>query len=185
MEDKLELKEFAYYLEHIKDLYPFGIGDSFFEDLSTDSSSVDEAIDFVWGSGQVGVCFVVSLSPWKTHPFESSAGQLLHAAISKGMKLMPEHVSIVDCSRMSDTKENLCLTIADRMPEISIILGDQTAERFLPLDFKKTRGELLSYQGKDFIITHSLEEVSSSPNLKKEFWGHLKIVMSKMGVNFA
>ena len=79
MTEVISLEDFYHFLNHIEDLYPYGVAESFI-DLEQERRIL---LRYCWGNGQVGVVFIASLPSWKTHPFGSEVGKLLHAAYFK------------------------------------------------------------------------------------------------------
>ena len=177
MTETISLEDFHHFLSHVKDLYPYGVSESFV-DLN---KSEDASIPYCWGNGQVGVVFLVSLPSWKKHPFESEEGKLLHAAISKGMKIMPEHVSIIDSAKLHGDLEGLEAIFQARVPEVVIILGDKAVSEALPKYDLAKSGEFTDINGIHFLLSSSLEDVISSVEVKREFWGHLKKILMRLG----
>jgi len=130
-------------------------------------------------------------------PFVGKAGQLLTAAISKGMGLRREDVyicNVVKCrppnnrTPLPDEAES-CVPYLYRQlellqPKIIITLGQpaQLALSGMKIGITKLRGQWQEWRGIKLMPTYHPAYLLRNPAMKKYFWDDLKSVMSELGL---
>ncbi|MEZ4755163.1 MAG: hypothetical protein R3A13_12840 [Bdellovibrionota bacterium] len=177
MSETPSLESFYHYLCSVKTDYPYGIPAALFEEQAV---TLEPELSCLWGNGQVGVCFLAEFPPWKNHPFDSEEGRLLHAAISKGMKIMPEHVSIIDVNKLDS--QDVFSVLKNIVPEVILVLGKEVLKS-LP-EFKLSKfGETAEYDETLIILAPALSQVLTSPDNKRKLWSSLKTALRRMGIN--
>jgi uracil-DNA glycosylase len=130
-------------------------------------------------------------------PFVGKAGQLLTAAITRGLKLKREDVyicNIVKC-RPPENRTPLpdeisaCSHFLDAQldavnPGVIVALGGPAAKYLLSTDagITKLRGKWYEWRGKKVMPTFHPAYILRNPPAKKEFWEDLKLVMEETGL---
>lgn len=137
----------------------------------------------VFGEGKTNeplIAFVAKVEPGEGGPFVAEAGELLHAAITKGLGVSIEDVYI--CGFSSGATEALAKHLKAIQPKVIVSLGEMDGA--LGIDDSSTlpRGTWSEWQGVFVMPTLSPEFVCANPGSKREFWNHLKLVISKLGL---
>lgn len=130
-------------------------------------------------------------------PFVGKAGQLLNAAITKGLKLRREDVYLcnaIKClppenrSPLVDEIES-CRPYLFRQlelvqPKVIVILGSPAQKALIgrPEGISKLRGRWLEWRGVKVMPTFHPAYILRTPEAKKEFWSDLKLVMEELGL---
>ena len=132
-------------------------------------------------------------------PFVGKAGELLTAAIIKGLKLTREDVyicNVVKCrppeNRTPQPDEiKKCLPYLEKQLELikpkTIVCLGGTAQKALvgsEEGITKLRGKWLEWRGVPVMPTVHPVYVLRNPVAKKDFWEDLKKVMDKLGMNY-
>ncbi len=130
-------------------------------------------------------------------PFVGKAGQLLTAAITKGLKLKREDVyicNVVKCrppgnrtplpDEISACSHFLEAQLAIVNPRIIVALGGPAAKYLLSSEvgITKLRGSWYEWRGKKLMPTFHPAYILRNPAAKKEFWEDLKLVMEELGL---
>lgn len=158
----------------------------------------------VFGSGKVNspVIAFVGEAPGQEEdqsgePFVGRAGELLTAAIVKGLKLTREDVyicNVVKCrppeNRTPQLDEiNQCFSYLSRQldlirPKIIVILGGTAQKALIGEEegITKLRGKWLEWKGIPVMPTVHPVYVLRNPSAKRDFWEDLKKVMEKLGI---
>ncbi len=103
-----------------------------------------------------------------TEPFRGPGGELLRAAITKGMKLDLAQVSVIVLP-LADGGSGLALILKDAHPRCIVCLGKAGSEALAGV------GE--DHGVKDVVVTADLAAVLSSVEAKRAFWEDLKRVI--------
>lgn len=130
-------------------------------------------------------------------PFVGKAGQLLTAAITKGLGVSRESVyicNVIKC-RPPDNRTPLpdeisaCSGFLKKQldlvnPRVIVALGGPAAKFFIPseLGITKLRGSWHEWNGKKIMPTFHPAYILRNPPAKKEFWEDLKEVMKEVGL---
>ena len=147
------INECIKYLESVSQNYKTGIKLIPKEELK----NIDiPLVSNFYGSKNAKLLFITAHSD-PEHFLESPEGELLQAAIQKGMKLTLDDVGIYCASR--PTK------IEGYTPTVTLILGRQTG-----WDIKNS----------EVIQTEALPDSLTNQNAKKQFWHDLQLVMTKL-----
>ena len=165
----------ASYLRSVEALYPGGIPRHLLQRGSGDSAAKQQI-----SPAQKKVIFLeLEANPASvSDPYSGGTGELLRAAIEKGMKL-----PLIATSVARSAKGEELLAFWERTPAtVSVILGEKTATA-LGIG-KSALGALEQIPGRagTIIRTVSLEEALADGAAKRTFWAHLKVVMSALGV---
>lgn len=130
-------------------------------------------------------------------PFVGQAGQLLTAAITKGMKLRREDVyiaNVVKCrppenrtplpDEVQCCSQYLFAQLALLQPKVIVALGGpaQLALCGVEQGITKLRGRWLEWQGIKVMPTFHPAYILRNPELKKDFWVDLQEVMKEVGI---
>lgn len=196
-EEEPSLRDFLLYLEAVAGLYPGGIPeDSIQNGLAELEEGYSQQLGQVvhWGSQVATVAFLMTA---EAAPVETSrprlfgaAGELLRAAIEKGMRLSIFEVGFIRCfsEQVVDdqTRQGWRSTVEqvfDSSPsKVIVALGDGSWELLVDQDMrgKICRGSWFDFRSALVMPTHSLETVISSADAKREFWCDLQQVMAKL-----
>ena len=131
-------------------------------------------------------------------PFVGRAGQLLTDMIQKGMGLRREDVYILNVlkcrppnNRTPNSEEVAnCRNYFDRQleilqPEFICCLGLVATQALLHTtsSLGRLRGRLHDYQGMKVLVTYHPAYLLRAPDMKKEAWLDLQILMREMGLS--
>ncbi len=139
------------------------------------------------------VAFIGSLSDQSGGgAFSGAKGDLIVAAIEKGLKLNLSEVfiyNIGNCEQFNEKAKtpvdiNLCAAyllthLKSIQPKVVVTLGGLISSSFLG---SYTRGDMFEWNGLKVLPSLDLEEVLTQPDSKKIFWGDLKLVMKELGI---
>jgi uracil-DNA glycosylase family 4 len=130
-------------------------------------------------------------------PFVGKAGQLLTAAITKGLKMNREDVyicNVVKC-RPPENRTPLpeevsaCYGYLKRQlelvsPRVIVTLGAPAQKAILGIDkgISKVRGSWHEWNGVKVMPTFHPAYILRNPPAKKEFWADLQLVMKELGL---
>lgn len=130
-------------------------------------------------------------------PFVGRAGELLTSAIEKGLKLKRSDIyicNVVKCrppgnrnplpDEVSSCEGYLYSQIRLIQPKVIITLGSPAQKALTKLDqgISKLRGKWLSWEGIKVMPTFHPAYILRNPEVKKEFWEDLKLVMEELGL---
>ena len=165
--------------DSLQSQYPAGVPRNLVRTaFETDSRRSAEASGVVtWGNRDASIVIIASKvlqigSAAGGVEFAGAGGELLSAALAKGMQLDAESVLIV--TDPTSFKE-LCIS---RATKVALVLGDEMAD-LCGLD-AGTRGVWQYINALPAVVSYDPAQVSHAPELKREFWNHLKTVMTKL-----
>lgn len=130
-------------------------------------------------------------------PFVGKAGQLLTAAITKGMKLSRDEVyiaNVVKCrppenrtplpDEVQCCSEYLFAQLALLQPKVIVALGGPAQKALCGIEqgITKLRGQWLEYNGIKVMPTFHPAYILRNPDAKKDFWLDLQEVMREIGI---
>lgn len=109
--------------------------------------------------------------------FGGEAGNLLQGAVEKGLKLRLKDVSLIDLNH------DLEITLKKALPKVVIALGEDAKNFFVTNGASiLNQGKWLSWQGVKVMPTFHPEYIITNPELKKEFWADLKLVIEELNL---
>jgi len=133
----------------------------------------------------------------KGEPFVGKAGQLLTAAIEKGLKLQRSDVYLCDIIKcktpnnrapQADEIRSCSGYLENQLkflkPEVIVALGGPAMKALCELDegITNVRGSWFKWNDFDVMPTFHPAYILRNPDAKKDFWNDLKLVMSKLGL---
>jgi len=179
----LSFFDFAAYLDSVASLYPGGVPERYIKDSSKDAPSCGAVS--CCGNREAPLLFV-GLRSGSQGGFEGREGELLAAAITKGMKLSLGDVqvlSVFSCLGGIDEQEEARAALKENLalskPKLIVLLGLETL-RLCGFSPEGKRGEWLTWQEIPVMPTHALKPVLSDLSVKKEFWQDLKQVLERL-----
>ncbi len=131
----------------------------------------------------------------KGEPFVGKAGQLLTAAIEKGLKLQRSDVYLCDIIKcktpnnrapQADEIRSCSGYLENQLkflkPEVIVALGGPAMKALCELDegITNVRGNWFKWNDFDVMPTFHPAYILRNPDAKKDFWNDLKLVMSKL-----
>lgn len=130
-------------------------------------------------------------------PFVGRAGELLNAAIEKGLKLSKKEVYICNVIKCAPPENRAprpeevtaCSTYLHAQlelvrPDVIIALGSVAQEALsgVEQDIEKLRGNWQEWRGIKLMPTFHPDYILRNPETKKPFWHDLKLVMEYLGL---
>jgi uracil-DNA glycosylase len=176
MPPEVTLWDYVKYLDSVRDLYPRGIPEVCLREAASQPAAAP--------ARAAGLLFV-ALRDRECAPFEGPEGELLSAALEKGMKLGREGVRVVNVAAASDpagraaAAAKLQAVLESAQPSLIVGLGAEVLS-YLGLSGGDPRGRWGEWRGVALMPTHGLGDVLKSSVLKKEFWADLQQVMIRL-----
>ncbi|MCB0337991.1 MAG: hypothetical protein KDD53_00235 [Bdellovibrionales bacterium] len=170
--NNLTLSNIALYISRVKASYPYGIPQ---ELLNCDPLESTSARLVVVGIGEGG-----------GEPFSGSSGDLLRAAITKGLRLSLTEVAFVDSSQF-DTVEVAVSefdSIIDKSPDsLVIFLGNQAATQFgIGEALNYSLGEIIEFRNLRAVVVSNPIDVTSGSVSKAVLWRELQPVIEALSI---
>lgn len=172
------------YLDRVVQLYPRGVAERFLR-APEPSLAPNPARDTTLSSQprstseppHYAVVFIIVTVGESLVPKED---ELLGAIIEKGLKLTREQTSVMVCPHPrgehighgEGVQSAVTRAIADFSPKLIIVMGNDEGQT------ESAQGRVTTVAGVPqqtaLLRTHSLNAVAASPEVKREFWGHLQ-----------
>jgi hypothetical protein len=184
-----ELRDVILYLDAVQELYPGGIPDG----VIRDDETVSAPAVHVETPTLTFITAVFSGADEKySCPFSGPEGELLAAAISKGLKLGTRQATLLALFRDSSEDDRAGRFRESRRSEIIsdlkvsstravVVLGPLAAETFFSgVPFDELRGTWQNLSGLPTLVTHGPDEVLKSPQIKKQFWLDLQQIPARL-----
>ena len=159
----MQRNELIRYLDRVKSSYPYGIPQAVLERAAQTVLLMNQPL-----------CRVLLVIGSAERVLGTMESELLDSIIEKGLSLPRSacEVHVICLGDGSPTSEAIREVISTKRPEIAIALGLGLCPR----------GEWTTCANVPLLHTVLLAEISSSKDAKREFWGHLKSVLSKLAV---
>ena len=146
------------YLDRVKALYPGGIPRQLLE-----------------RSAVCPVLFVANPESLKSATsFDGAGGELLKAAVTKGLEIELSKVSVI----IFEGREALAKSLEAVSPRIIFLLGEKVAHEILGVSDKleQLRSGAFLFSQIPTLVSFDPNDVASNPELKRGFWEDLKRV---------
>lgn len=182
------LFEVVAYLDAVQDLYPGGVPlQSSEEESARPSAGVS-----LWGNECAPLLFVVDLAQEQSSagtPFSGERGELLEAAVTKGLKLELDQVQLLltapqrslGAAGLAAVGRELAVRLAASRAVWAVVLGGLLGEAVFSKDGGLVkRGEWCQVGAVRLLLTHELDLVLQSKSAKREFWSDLQQVLARL-----
>ena len=183
VEEKTEIKTERTHIESFNNLFLY------LESKETSSSS-----DLIFIAENLG-----KEQDLKGAPLTGAAGELLTAAIEKGMKLKRSDVCITNVLQNNENSDqsleesnlkDFQAKLNTLKPKAILVLGQQAMKALFKNDpsydpemsIEDIRGNWLEWNSFEVMPSYHPADILKNPAIKKEFWVDLKLVMAKLGL---
>jgi len=180
MSENLVLWDFAAYLDVVRAWYPSGIPERLIQDVEVCEEDARQI--FATGSPFASLLFI-ALRTRGEHGFTGKEGELLAAAITKGMRLPLQDVYLLDlpevCRAETGSVRSLLRLLQTASPKFIVALGSEVIG-CLGIKGALCPGAWFEWRGVPLILSRRLDAVLGNAQVKKEFWSDLQQVLLKM-----
>ena len=167
------------YFDHIITNYPYGIPKRL---IHAKRNKQEIPIRF-FGSKKGKVVFIQA-QVIEGNPMLTPEGELLKAAITKGLQLDMEEISLIEIKLNNSEKDRIFSELKTKIEAIKpvclVVMGEAIASFLFASSFSEVKGRWNTFDGMDAIATCGLQAVVKEPSLKKVFWNDLKFVLSRL-----
>lgn len=157
-------------LDSLRSLYPGGIPLEILSgvcaETKTPKGQTQRTGILSLGTGGNGISFVLANAQKPEDFLRSPDGQLLDAAVSKGLQQ-----TLGECCIVFNPNPEVWDLLASKHVKIALVLGTQAAA---DSGLKEVLGSQGQKKGVSIIVSHELSAVAADPAVKKAFWEHLK-----------
>ena len=177
MAESISLWDFAVYLDSVRALYPGGIPEHF---IGSPPKTEEKSGRLSVTGGRGASLLFVGMRSGRPGGFAGREGELLAAAVTKGMKLPLEAVCLIDIFGglgKSDDEGAIKIALQGELervePRLIVALGDEVVG-LLDVETSPGRGEWSTWRRTPLMVTHRLQDVLAVISVKKEFWSDLQ-----------
>lgn len=174
-------REICSCLDFLKPLYPGGIPENLIRSAKT---SLAQPSLNIKGGAEPKLLFVGRAAE-KSDPLSGEEGELLKAAVTKGLKIGVDEICFAQilCGNNAEAGSAGALLsheVQRLRPGCIVVLGSETLSALCSAAESGARGRWADFGGCPMLLTHDLAAVITSQARKKEFWNDLKLVMEKL-----
>ncbi len=175
--EEFSIAEVARSLYAVQALYPRGISKELLAE-KTEGLKTSSVVVSSLGSGGSGIWMLGYFSE-HTLSFTTPPGELLKAAIEKGLKFTTDDVLLISADKACDSQSMLRYLGSLELrikPKCCLVFGEEAARLFAQLRNMSEFSKIFS--GEVVVTSKSLDDIALHESEKRDFWRNLKTILA-------